>query len=469
MVPAFTVNMLVAGFVVVSVCHGTVLADEQHEYATLTSLNVAAADLFGQSVSIDGDTLVVGAETADCVAGLDCGAAYVFKFNGNAWIQMAKLTASDAAANDNFGDIVSISGDTIVMGAYSHDCGAGVDCGAAYVFVKPVSGWTNMTQTAKLTVSDAAAFDFFGIGACISGDTVVVGAHSRDCVAGVDCGAGYVFVKPGGGWSDMTQTAKLTASDAAVDDELGQSVSISGDTIVVGAHHKDCGAGGDCGAAYVFVKPGGGWSNMTQTAKLTASDVQAGDGLGYSVAVSGDTIVAGARYDDCGVGGDCGSAYVFVKPGGGWSNMTQTAKLTASDQEGGSNMGDAVSISGDTVVVGAFGKDCAAGIDCGAAYVFAKPVGGWGNMTETTKLTASDAAANDILGGAVSVVGGTIVVGAIHRDCAAGADCGAAYVFGALPILGVPSVSAWGAAVMVLLMACAGTCILIRRRERPAV
>jgi hypothetical protein len=466
---AFSANILAASLAVASVCCGTVFADGQHEYAKLTSLNVAAGDLFGQSVSVDGDTMVVGAETADCAAGADCGAAYVFKSNGSVWIQQAKLTASDAAANDNFGDIVSINGDTIVVGAYSRDCGAGIDCGAVYVFVRPSGGWTNMIQTAKLTASDAAVFDFFGIGAGISGDAIVVGAHSRDCGAGIDCGAAYVFVKPGGGWSDMTQTAKLTAADAAVDDELGQSVSISADTIVTGAHHKDCGAGGDCGAAYVFVKPGGGWSNMTQTAKLTASDAQAADGLGYSVYINGDTVVVGARYDDCSAGADCGSAYVFVKPGGGWSNMTQTAKLTASDEEGGANMGDAVSMSADTVVVGAFDRDCGAGIDCGAAYVFVRPSGGWSTMAQTAKLTASDAAANDIFGGSVSVGGNTIVVGAIRHDCAAGPDCGAAYVFSTFPILGIPTVSAWGAAVMALLMACAGTSILVRRRRYRAL
>ncbi|MCP4373696.1 MAG: hypothetical protein GY797_37185, partial [Deltaproteobacteria bacterium] len=124
----------------------------------------------------------------------------------------------------------------------------------------------------------------------------------------------------------MTQTAKLTASDGAAGDNFGRSVAISGDTVVAGATGEDD-SGSSSGAAYVFVKPGSGWADMTQAAKLTASDGAAGERLGLSVAVSGDTVVAGALGDDDN-GNDSGSAYVFVKPGSGWADMTQTAKLT---------------------------------------------------------------------------------------------------------------------------------------------
>src|SRR5262245_28437746 len=119
-------------------------------------------------------------------------------------------------------------------------------------------------EYAKLALPDGANFDWFAYSVATSGDTIVVGAPQRDCAAGNNCGAAYVYTVSGSAW---TQQAKLSASDAAAGDSLGQSVSISGDTIVIGANHK---AGG--GAAYVFVKPGGGWSDMTQTAKLTASD-----------------------------------------------------------------------------------------------------------------------------------------------------------------------------------------------------
>src|SRR5439155_1428560 len=145
-------------------------------------------------------------------------------------------------------------------------------------------------------------------------------------------GAAYVFVKPGGGWASGPETAKLTASDGAPGDELGQSVAVSGDgaTVVAGAP-----ATSNQGAAYVFAKPGGGWASGPETAKLTASDGAPGDDLGRSVAVSGDgsTIAAGAPDSSH------GAAYVFVKPGGGWANASQTAKLTASDGAAGDRLG----------------------------------------------------------------------------------------------------------------------------------
>ncbi len=152
-------------------------------------------------------------------------------------------------------------------------------------------------QAAKLTASDGAASDSFGASVAVSGDTIVVGADGTHVGANLAQGSAYVFVKPTGGWSGMTQTAKLTASDGVAYDHFGISVAISGDTIVVGAS----GSNSSQGAAYVFVKPTGGWTGaMTQTAKLTASDGAANDYFGGSVAISGDTIVVGAYGDDIG-------------------------------------------------------------------------------------------------------------------------------------------------------------------------
>jgi uncharacterized repeat protein (TIGR01451 family) len=276
---------------------------------------------------------------------------------------------------------------------------------AVYVFVKPAGGWASATETAKLTASDAAASDYFGAAVAISGDTVAAGAFGQSSNAG----AAYVFVKPPGGWADATETAKLTASDAAGGDGLGLSVAIAGETIVAGA-------GGFAGAAYVFAKPGGGWVDTTETAKLTASDGVTGDGLGYSVGIAGDTIVAGAPFDDS----NRGSAYVFVKPGAGWADATQTAKLTASDAAAGDLL-FAVAISGDTVVAGAGGDESGAG----AAYVFVKPGGGWADGAQTAKLTASDGAGGDNFGVSVAISGDTLVAGAPGDDSA----MGAAYFF----------------------------------------
>jgi FG-GAP repeat len=379
-----------------------VVIDPFIQQAKLTVSDGVVDHGFGDSVAISGDTVVVGASGDNSGR----GAAYVFVKPGSGWAnatETAKLTASDPA--HAFGHSVAITDDTIVVGAYN----ASSQPGAAYVFVKPGSGWANTTETAKLTASDGVAGDFFGYSVGISSDTVVVGA-----IIASQQGAAYVFVKPGSGWANATETAKLTASDGAAFDEFGYSVGISSDTVVVGATFDDS----QRGSAYVFVKPGSGWANATETAKLTASDGGTGDQFGLSVAVSGDTVVVGAFcHASC-----QGAAYVFVRPVNGWANATETAKLTASDGATGDEFGVSVAVSGDTVVVGAESNNST----IGSAYVFLKPANGWANATESAKLFASDGEANDFFGNAVAISVDTIVVAALGDD----SRRGSAYVFG---------------------------------------
>jgi len=387
----------------------------------LTASDAAADDRFGVSVSISGDTAIVGARGNDD-AGTNSGSAYVFTRSGTTWTQQAKLTASDAAAGDFFGFSVSISGDTAIVGASVGDT---IGFGSAYVFVKPAGGWADSTQTAKLTASDAAAGDRFGFSVSISGETAIVGAPDDDNV-GFDSGSAYVFEEPIGGWVDATEDAKLTALDAAASDFFGVSVSISGDTAIVGARGNDD-AGFQSGSAYVFVKPGTGWVDATEDAKLTASDAATGDEFGNSVSISGDTAIVGARFDDDAclptINQFCnsGSAYVFTRSGTTW---TQQAKLTASDAATGDQFGFSVSISGETAIVGA-DLDDDAGFDSGSAYVFTRSGTTW---TEQAKFTASDAATGDQFGISVSISGDTAIVGAVFNDDA-GSRSGSAYVF----------------------------------------
>ena len=239
----------------------------------------------------------------------------------------------------------------------------------------------------------------------IDGDAIVVGAPGDDD-GGSGSGSAYVFTRQSGVWNQ----AKLTASDAYVNDEFGYSVAIDGDTIVVGARYDDD-KGAFSGSAYVFAKPAGGWATATQTAKLTAAGGSALDLFGYSVAVDGDTIVVGALGFDGVFTLDSGAAYVFEKPSGGWATGTQTAKLTAVGAAGDDVFGEAVAISGDTIVVGVAGDDDG-GSGSGSAIVFTKPASGWATMTSSIKLTAKDAAIGDAFGDAVAVEGDTIVVGA---------------------------------------------------------
>ena len=234
--------------------------------------------------------------------------------------ESAKFVASDGAADDRFGRAVAVSGDTVVVGAFRDD-DDGTDSGSAYVFIEPPGGccgWAgSFTESAKLTASDGTADDRFGDAVAVSGGTVVVGAP-RDDDDGTDSGSVYVFVEPAGGWTGpLNETAKLTASDGAAGDRFGGnfSVAVSGDTVVVGASRDDD-DGTNSGSAYVFVEPASGWAgDLTEVAKLTASDGAEFDAFGISVAVSGDTVVVGAPSDDD-KGDGSGSAYVFVKPGG---------------------------------------------------------------------------------------------------------------------------------------------------------
>ena len=393
------------------------------ELAKLTASDGAGGDQFGLSVSVDGDTMVVGASRDDG----NSGSAYVFvRPAGEDWSearQVAKLTASDRAGSDRFGTSVSVDGNTIVVGAYGND-DSGSATGSAYVFVKPSARWRSATETAKLTASDGARNDNFGYSISVDGETVIVGAYG-DNANGSGAGSAYVFVRPSAGWATATETAKLTASDGARSDSFGWSVSVGGDTVVVGAYVDDDNGSGS-GSAYVFVRSSTGWAAATETAKLTASDGAPSDSFGWSVSVGGDTVVVGADADRDN-GSLSGSAYVFVRPSTGWATATETAKLTASDGAVGDQFGASVSAAEDTVVVGAFNED-ASGINSGSAYVFVRPATGWATATETVKLAASDGAGGDVFGKAVSVEGDTVVVGS-YADDDKGDAAGSAYAF----------------------------------------
>ena len=269
---------------------------------TTAVLDAASADLgpavplrFGLTFRISGETALIGAFRNRG------GAAYVFARSDGSWRQQAKLRASDGLPGDIFGSSVAVSGDTALVGASGHD-EAGASSGSAYVFVRSGEAWT---QRAELTADDAAAGANFGFHVAISGEAAVVGAvdPAADPAAIRDSGSAYVLVRSGGTWG---QQAKLQASDAAASDDFGFPVAISGETALVGASGDDD-AGSASGAAYIFVRGGGSWS---QQAKLTPNDAAAGDLFGRSVAVSSDRAVVGASRDDD-VAVDAGSAYIF--------------------------------------------------------------------------------------------------------------------------------------------------------------
>ena len=405
--------------------------DPFFQQAKLTASDGATNDAFGFSVAVSGDKVVVGAPVDTIGANATQGSAYVFVappggFPG-ALTEIAKLTASDGAANDAFGSSVAVSGDAVVVGAPGDNVDADAFQGSAYVFVAPPGGFAGaLTETAKLTASeDGLANDAFGTSVAVSGGTVVVGANGANSFQG----SAYVFVTPPGGFAGaLTETAKLTASDGLASDAFGTSVAASGGTVVVGAN----GANSFQGSAYVFVAPPGGFVGaLTESARLTASDGLANAAFGASVAVSGDTIAVGAPLAEIGGEADQGAAYVFVAPPGGFVGaLTETAKLTAPDGSAEDAFGTSVAISDNTVVVGAPSDTINTNAFQGSAYVIVAPPGGFGaRLTGQTKLTASDGSAEDAFGFSVAISGDTLVVGARSGDIGSMTDRGSAYVF----------------------------------------
>ncbi len=432
------------------------------ETAKLEASYASNYNYFGRSVSISGNHIVVGANGAE--------KAYVFTKPDEGWInttESAILSDSDNNSSYGFGMEVKIEGNSVVVGnPYDKS-----STGSAYVFEKPTGGWTNMTETAKLTTTDGESYDYFGFSIGFSNECIVVGADKHDD-NGSNSGASYVYEKPITGWIDMTQTAKLTASNASSDDVFGCSVSINEDVILIGASEANFCMGG----AYLFEKPANGWSDMTETYQFTTVNCDGADGFGSTVLVSNEHAFVGAESDATN-GIWSGSLLVYEKPTTGWTNLNESYKifpepylqnsldhfgnavsiygdyavvgangymsnqgcayilqkneigwenialLTTSDGENGDELGISVSIYGDLVIVGAKNNN-----NSGACYVYKKPFNGWGDMTETAKLIASDGAYSDKFGNSVGIFDTTIVVGAFY-DNDNGSYSGSAYIF----------------------------------------
>ncbi|MEO0508580.1 MAG: FG-GAP repeat protein [Verrucomicrobiota bacterium] len=387
-----------SGSAYIFVRNGEVWSEQQK----LTANDAAEGDEFGISVSISGETALVGAR------GDGSGSAYVFARSGSSWSEQQKLTVTNAAADARFGHAVSLSSDTALIGAYQDDAN-GSESGSAYVFVRTGTTWS---EQHKLTAIDAAPNDRFGYAVSLSENTALIGAYQDDA-KGSDSGSAYVFVREGVNWSEQQ---KLTADDGAEDDRFGWSVSVSEEIALVGAPRDDD-LGTSTGSAYVFVRSGTNWS---EEQKLIADDTSAGDRFGSSVSVSGDTAMIGAPRDDDGHN-NAGSAYILIRDGTSWS---QDEKFISGDNAEDDQFGFSVSLDGDTALIGVPG-DNEAGSDSGCAYVFERTGNEW---NQQAKLIASDGAAGDRFGVSVSVSGNIALVGA-HLDDDGKDNSGSAYAF----------------------------------------
>ena len=302
------------------------------------------SDLFAQDAAgraLDAHMRVTGT-TIQLVID-DAMARYPLVVDPLVWVEQQKLVAPDATAFDRFGYAVALSSDTALIGARLDD-DKGSASGSAYVFVRTGTTWA---QQQKLYASDGAAFDYFGSSVAVDGDTALVGATGND-EGGSMSGSAYVFVRDNMG--QWTEQERLLVGDPTAGDQLGSSVSVSGDSALISAHLDD----GTVGSAYVFVRNGFTW---TEQKKLVASDGAIGDYFGQSVALGGDTALVGSW----GNSSLKGAAYVFFRKMGVW---TEQKKLVASDGATGDYFGYSVSLSGDTALVGAYlgtGGSCRSG------------------------------------------------------------------------------------------------------------
>lgn len=327
-------------------------------------------DGFGRSVSISGDTAVIGG-SKDGV-----GAAFVFMRNNTAWLRQQVLLPSDAAPVMHFGYDVYIEGDTIAVSG---------NLKSVYIFTKTDNIWT---EEAKLDADDGVPIG----GAAISGNRIIAGAVADNG----NRGAAYIFVKNDGVWR---QEAKLIDSDPHVGEHFGSSVGISGDTAIIGVQFDRAGSVQGPGSAFVFVRNG---SNWIQQAHLKPSDGTIGNRFGGSIDIDGDTAIVGAIGLDY---SPLGGAYIYVRNGTTWNEQV---KLTRSDAEMKEEFGSDVDIDGDTVIVGAMRDKVGANIDQGSAYVFSRIGNVW---TEQSKLVANDGMSHELLGYSVAISGGVAIAG----------------------------------------------------------
>ncbi len=374
----------------------------------LTPGDGAEGDNFGQFVDVDGDYMITGASGDDNAAGTDAGAAYIYHWDGANWTEQQKLVAPDGAAEDYFGYSVGISGDYAIVGSCWDDDAADKS-GSAYIFKRSGTIWT---QQAKLTASDAGLDNRFGISVAIDGEYALVGAFFDDDF-GTRSGSAYIFKRSGSTWA---QQARLLASDGAAQDLFGVSVSLDGTCAAVGARFHNKGDIPDAGAVYLFRRDGSAWN---EEQKIEASDAAAQD-LFHECSIQGDWLAVGAYKNDS-MAKDAGAVYLFHREGSAW---VERQKLTIDDGAVEDFFGARTALNGDCLVVAAY-LDDDNGTDSGSLYVFRLDGDQW---RQETKIIASDGAEEDWFGLPVNMAGEWIVAGARQHD-QNGSNSGAVYLY----------------------------------------
>jgi hypothetical protein len=374
--------------------------------------NDANRNQFGYSVDISEETLVIGAPYDNHSNIIEnSGAAYVFIKNGSLWTQQQKITASDQTRNAEFGWAVKIYRDTIVVSARRMNNQGSSSEGAVYIFSRNAGVWT---EDQKLIASDHDDFDYFGQSLSLFVDTIVVGAPGNDD-GGSSSGSAYIFKKDSS-TSIWSEQQKITANDVVASDSFGSAVGVYGDTAMVWSRFDDDN-GYLSGSVYVFEEENSYWS---QTQKIIASDGDTEDYFGQSISIHEDTAVIGAPYDDD-TGTSSGSVYVFNKVNGVW---TEGQKISASDTTENDRFGIDLDLLDDSLVIAANGDD-ENGFNSGSAYVFINNGSTW---IEQQKLIPSDGQATDLFGFSAALSENYFLIGARYED-ENGIDAGSAYIF----------------------------------------
>jgi len=389
------------------------------EWAKLTCPPVwaARADALGTSLAISGDYLAVGAP-GDDDAGLDAGTAYIFERNldGGEWVRVARITSADAAAGDEFGISIAVSGDRIIVGSHGDDDN-GTNSGSAYIFQRNQGQSNSWNQVAKITPSDGAEYDRFGSSVDLTDDTAVVGAQWDDD-GGPASGSAYVFrPNPVGlvGWGEVAKIVPTDGEDVA---HFGVSVAVGEESLIVGAY-KDDAVTSNSGAAYVFRRDLASPAGWIQVAKLVPTDSRYSSYFGWAVDLDGDIAVVGA------VKG--GKAYVFRRHQGGLDEWGLMAEIIPADGETWDSFGFAVAVRDGRAIVGALG-DYGNGQRSGSAYAFQKDRGGPNAWGLVEKIAAGDLDEFDLFGFSVAIDGLTAAVGA-PGDGLLGHESGSVYIF----------------------------------------
>lgn len=387
----------------------------------ITAADLEDYDRFASSVSADGDVLVVGAYLADVGANDAAGAAYVYERNlagTNTWNLVCKLTAFDARTGDWFGTAVSVDGDTIVVGSPRAKIVNADRQGAAYVFERNVGALNGWALARKIVASDGMAYDYFGCAVTVSGDSVAVGADGRDNPQPVaDVGAVYVYERNLAGTNTWAQAAKLNPPNLDPLSHFGRAVAMDGDHLAVG----EPGYLTDRGRVSIFERTLPDQSAAWTLARtVSASDGEDNDLFGCAVDVRGDVLIAGASGYD-GANGDSGAAYIFERNAGGTHFWGQVRTLQSSVPAVLGGFGSAVAAWGDRVLVGA----AHAHSDRGMAYMFERNAGSVEAWSQVAQITPVVRDTNNFFGCSVALAGDVVVAGAYGCNV----ERGAAYLF----------------------------------------